>query len=76
MHLTNYSVNKKAENYIKNDGQESEELSSKLTFQQLRDEYQRMGIDSESVFKSIREVIIKSLVSVESEITFQMLGRN
>jgi len=35
-----------------------------------------MGINSEAVFKSIREVIIKSLISVESEITFQMLGRN
>lgn len=38
IHLTNYSVNKNSSNYVKNTNNE-EEISSKLSFVQLRAEY-------------------------------------
>ena len=73
IHLTNYSVNKNSENFIKNTNPSSEEqFSSKLSFPQLRSEYQKMGIDSDEIFQNIRELCNKSLISVESEITAQM----
>jgi tubulin polyglutamylase TTLL4 len=80
IHLTNFSINKKAENYVKNtkaitEGQESsstnpdtddgEVMSSKWSLEQLRAEYQKQGISFEEVFKNIKTLCIKTLMAVE-----------
>ena len=95
IHLTNYSINKKAENYVKNtngvevngskkendqskaataeDGNEGEEeLSAKWSLQQLRQEYNKMGINYNEVFKNIKSLCVKTLMAVEPEICSQM----
>jgi len=86
VHLTNYSVNKKADAYVKNtnspskvktdnnDGegaaekQEEETVESKLSLQQLRKEYQKMGVDYNEVFAGIKDVIVKTCFSAEQPI--------
>lgn len=79
VHLTNFSVNKKASNYVPNQASNLENLnfdepnnSSKWCLKQLRAEYQKMGIDFNDVFERIKDVIIKTLISVEPHIVTNM----
>ena len=81
IHLTNFSINKKAENYVKNtkniteggheststapDSNDDGDMSSKWSLEQLRVEYQKMGISYEEVFKNIKTLCIKTLMAVE-----------
>ena len=96
VHLTNYSVNKKAENYSKNKKtdtvtmfdslgtpgtnadkadpkaaqtatttDEEEQMESKWSLKMLKDEYEKMGIDYGEVYANIKDVCIKTLMSVE-----------
>jgi len=77
VHLTNYSINKKSEGYVANKNNDKEEkdkqddMSSKWSFRQLKDEYQKMGINFNDVFKRIKELCIKTLMAVEPEIAYQ-----
>lgn len=93
VHLTNYSVNKKAESYVKNlnspskvakgagteDGdapaEECVTTESKLSLQQLRQEYQKMGVDYNEVFSKIKDLLIKTVFSAEQPI-LQCMGGN
>ena len=83
VHLTNYSVNKKAEAYVKNTNSPTktsnvdqaedrappeESVESKLSLQQLRKEYQKMGVDYNEVFAAIKDLIIKTCFSAEQPI--------
>ena len=96
VHLTNYSVNKKAESYVKNQNTdvtvadskggkklntegsekkvaeetkgEEEATESKLSFAQMKKEYQKMGCNFNETFASIKDIIIKTVLSAESPI--------
>ena len=80
IHLTNFSINKKADNYKKNKtgvtdeqtGPEEEEMSSKWSLVQLRQEYDKMGINYDEVFKNVKNLCIKTLMAVEPQITTAM----
>lgn len=76
MHLTNYSVNKKSDVYVKNtksaEEEKKDEMPSKWDLKQLREEYDRMGISFDTVFKDISDVLIKTLISVEPAISANM----
>lgn len=86
IHLTNFSINKKADNYVKNtknlvEGQESSstnpdtddgDMSSKWSLVQLRAEYEKQGISYDEVFKNIKTLCIKTLMAVEPQITTAM----
>jgi tubulin polyglutamylase TTLL4 len=80
VHLTNYSVNKKAETYQKNNATstetpvETEENQSKMSFAQLRQEYEKEGADYDQIFEGIKDVIIKTILSVENPIVTSMGG--
>ena len=80
--MTNFSINKKADNYKKNTGKgdvdgktESpgvatpedvgEEMSSKWSLQELKVEYEKLGINYEEVFKNVKLLCIKTLMAVE-----------
>ena len=111
VHLTNYSVNKKAENYSKNkktdattivkqntasgsqpaeapqrdviaeamaqvnkannEEEEEEQIESKWSLKMLREEYEKIGIDYGEVYTKIKDVCIKTLMSVEPYIVTQ-----
>ena len=101
VHLTNYSVNKKNENFVKNvntagnnlvggttnfkpmdekDDAESIEadeppsampFESKWSLKMLKEEYERNGIDFDDIFNKIKELCLKTLISVEPHIVSQ-----
>jgi len=55
VHLTNYSVNKKAETYVKNKGdavadEEKAEMEFKWSLKQLKDEWEKNGISYNDIF--------------------------
>jgi len=47
-------------------------MSSKWSFQQLRKEYQKMGINYNEIFKNIKSLCIKTLMATEPEIIVAM----
>ena len=47
-------------------------MSSKWSLTQLKQEYEKMGINYEEVFKSIKSLCIKTLMAVEPQITTAM----
>jgi tubulin polyglutamylase TTLL4 len=54
-------------------GEEKEEpMPSKWDLGQLKAEYEKMGINYESVFKDIQDVLIKTLIAVEPHISANM----
>ena len=67
IHLTNYSINKKNENYVPN-GDESDEdpYASKWSFAQLRAYFDKNDIDYDSIFAKIEDLVIKTILSTES----------
>jgi tubulin polyglutamylase TTLL4 len=73
VHLTNYSVNRKATNYQKATGS-SDDLGSKLSFAQLRKEYEKEGVSFDSIFEKIKDVIIKTIVAAETPFITAMGG--
>lgn len=75
IHLTNYSVNKKNEDYIKNNGKsggneggDDGENASKWNLAQLKNYFEKAGISFETIKHRIKDVIIKTLISVEPHI--------
>ena len=69
IHLTNFSVNKKSEKFVDNKGTgEGEETSSKWSFKTLRKAYEECGINYDYVFAQVKDVIVKTLLSVEPHI--------
>jgi tubulin polyglutamylase TTLL4 len=83
VHLTNYSVNKKAEHYVKNENANvggataenaEEPVESKLNFSQLRQEFIKMGCDYEQTFADIQDLLVKAVLSVESPVVTAMGG--
>ena len=53
---------------MNNNMDEESENSSKWSFKMLKNAYQKRGINYEYVFAHIKDVIIKTLISVEADI--------
>ena len=85
--MTNFSINKKAENYKKNKGENIDgktdstaeataedqvEMPSKWSLAELRQEYEKMDINYDEVFKNVKCLCIKTLMAVEPQITTAM----
>ena len=76
IHLTNYSVNKRNEDYVKAGGPKAgedaggadDESASKWNLAQLKAHFDKSGIGYASVMHRIKDVIIKTLISVEPHI--------
>jgi tubulin polyglutamylase TTLL4 len=69
IHLTNYSVNKKSEDFVKSgakdgDGDEGED-ASKWNLHQLKNWMDKNGIDYEAVRQRMKDVIIKTCIAHE-----------
>ena len=71
VHLTNYSVNKKADTYVKNKGdaaaaeEQKAEMEFKWSLKQLKEEWEKMGINYADIFTKIKDLCVKTLMSVE-----------
>ena len=81
VHLTNFSVNKKNVNFVKNqdkiakglagedDDDADGENSSKWDFKMLREAYEKQGINYQYVHAQFKDLIVKTLLCVEPHIT-------
>ena len=76
IHLTNYSVNKKAQNYVSNQGQAANDnsFSYKWPLSALKASYESLGINFDEVMNRVKDVIIKTIISVEPEIVCKTLS--
>lgn len=71
IHLTNYSVNKKADNYKPNNIQNEstgEDQNSKWNLTMLRKHFAQVGINTKDVFNDIKDAILKTLIAIEPHI--------
>lgn len=64
--MTNYSINKKSENYIQNDGDDQDEDCSKWSLRTFRAYLDNHGANSKEVFNKIEDLVIKTILSIES----------
>ena len=72
MHLTNYSVNCKSEDFVECSdvpGSEAEEHSSKRTVAFVLKWLDRNGFDSAQVWENVRDVLRKTLIAVEPSVS-------
>jgi tubulin polyglutamylase TTLL5 len=66
-HLTNYSVNKKNECFVQNKRAEQDNVGNKWSISALMVELECKGIDTNLLWSRIYDIIIKSILSVESK---------
>lgn len=64
-HLTNYSINKKSENFVQNQNLSERDFGNKWSLSALQSHLEQLGIDMKAVWARIYDSIIKSLISVE-----------
>eukprot|EP01138_Halocafeteria_seosinensis_P003705 gb/GECG01003788.1/.p1 GENE.gb/GECG01003788.1/~~gb/GECG01003788.1/.p1 ORF type:complete len:1015 (+),score=117.37 gb/GECG01003788.1/:1-3045(+) len=67
-HLTNYSVNKRSSIYDRNEDSNNDGQGSKWSLKALRRYFKDVGIDDVAVMNDIKDVVIKTLISCESEV--------
>lgn len=65
MHLTNYSVNKKNEEYVKNDDADVEDYGNKWSLGAMLRYLRSNGKDTAALMMKIEDVVIKTIISVE-----------
>lgn len=72
VHLTNFSINKKnTAKFVSNDDlsdQDDEGDSSKWDFRQLESAFRKQGADFTHTFQRIKDIVLKTLISVEPTI--------
>jgi hypothetical protein len=66
MHLTNYSINKKNENFVQNDNCENDDHGFKWSLSAFCKHLESIGIDMNLFWSRIFDVIIKSILSGEN----------
>lgn len=66
-HLTNYSINKKSENFVQNKTAQERDVGNKWSLSALQHHLQKLGIDFKVIWQKMYDMIIKSLISVESQ---------
>ena len=65
VHLTNWSINKNSENFVKNNDTQKDDEGSKWSFQALFKKYTEMGINTTELWSKIHDIIIKTIISSE-----------
>lgn len=76
VHLTNFSINKFSEKFVKNEGAENSETSSKWSLSGLKQYFECNGLDYEQVLRSINDVIIKTIITIESSVYSALVYAN
>jgi len=65
MHLTNYSINKKNQDYVRCEDAEQEDYGNKWTLGALLRYLREEGVDTATLMAKIEQVVIKSIIAVE-----------
>lgn len=68
MHLTNYSINKKNAAFMHNKDEINDGEGSKWSLTALRKLMRQLGIDDKAIWRSIEDIIIKTIISAEPQI--------
>lgn len=68
MHLTNFSVNKHSKKFVSNTDSEQDNIGHKWSLGALRRWCAEQGIDDTPIFNQIKDIVIKTLISVESNV--------
>ena len=68
MHLTNYSVNKYSNNFRENTDARDSASGSKWSLSGLINVFNQNGIDSEKILIKIKDIIIKTILSIETAV--------
>uniref|UniRef100_A0A8C4QL41 Tubulin--tyrosine ligase-like protein 5 n=1 Tax=Eptatretus burgeri TaxID=7764 RepID=A0A8C4QL41_EPTBU len=68
MHLTNYSVNKKSGNYVSCDDPEVEDFGNKWSMSGMLRYLKQEGINTTELMSHVEELIVKTVMAVESPI--------
>eukprot|EP00736_Rhodelphis_marinus_P011243 Rmarinus@m.3012 len=72
IHLTNYSINKHSTNYVQNEDEEVDNCGSKWSLLALWDYLAERGVDTNALQLEIQDIILKSLISVETYVVQAM----
>lgn len=68
IHLTNYSINKNSKKFDKNKDSGNDMFGSKWSIKALKRYFQQQGINDRHLWKSIEDLIIKTMIAVEPKI--------
>jgi len=68
VHLTNYSINKNSHKFVKNVDADIDDCGNKWSLSALKRRMHEMGIEVPTVMAQISDLIIKTLLSVESQV--------
>lgn len=68
MHLTNYSINKKNENFVANENIENDDVGFKWSLTAFCNHLEQVGIDMDLMWSRINDVVIKTLALSESQV--------
>ncbi|OMJ73556.1 hypothetical protein SteCoe_27720 [Stentor coeruleus] len=68
VHLTNYSVNKKNENYIQNISEKEDGVGHKWSLTALMKYFKEKGVDTDDLWMMIYDMIVKSVLSIEGHV--------
>ena len=73
-HLTNYSINGKNENYVKNTDADDEASGSKWSLRGFEEYLRARGVPWEHVWAQVRDIVAKTVIAVEASVntTFKM----
>ena len=71
-HLTNYSINKKNEKYVGNSNAELDDTGHKWSMAGLTKHLEHVGVDMNLLWSRIYDVIIKSIMCIDSHVQSQL----
>lgn len=69
VHLTNYSINKNSAAFIRNHDANDDDGGHKWSLTALRRHLRARGLNDRSVFNDIHQIILKTIVSIEDQVT-------
>jgi tubulin polyglutamylase TTLL5 len=68
-HLTNYSLNKFSENFIKNTDPTQEDVGHKWTVSALLRHLSKEGVDTKLLMVRMEDIVIKTLLSIQPQVS-------
>jgi hypothetical protein len=75
MHLTNYSINKKNENFVQNENSEQDDFGFKWSLGAFCKHLEQVGIDMNLLWSRIYDVILKTIIAGEHHV-MQAMKKN
>jgi tubulin polyglutamylase TTLL5 len=64
-HLTNYSINKKAENFVENQQAHQDNVGHKWSFSAFNKHLKHTGVDVDLMWERINDLVLKTLIAVK-----------